>query len=502
MTPELQERLERCKTLPSPPGVATQIISLANDPEADMEGIAKVLAADPAIATKVLRIANSSMYAQQRGLENLRQAMVVIGLNATISLALSFSLLKSWQGGGEGGGLDYPLYWRRALMSATVSGVVARRVNLSAAEELFLASLIQDIGMLALDRSEPDLYASVGPEQINQAALIEAEIEKIGVDHAAVGGWLLGQWNFPERLQQAVAASHDFNLVPASHKNALFARCVALTGLVSETFLDADGSQRFQSLATVAKEYFNLNNEALGEILEEVGNRIPDAEQVFDTKILIDNSAEVILEDAKEALMLRNLTVLSAVDTLTDKTTSLLNRTKELEKLSQRDTLTGLYNRRALDCYLATAFEDAIEQGQPLSFAFADLDGFKAINDTYGHQIGDQILEATAKILQVNVRSCDVVARYGGEEFVIAFPRTDSQLVQIICERIVKAFQQTHHNVGRDEDLTVTISIGMATFDKSSQFTSVEQIVQAADKALYTAKLQGKNRTVSFDLVA
>ena len=126
MTPELTTQLEACKTLPSPPGVATQIISLANDPEADMNKIAKVLAMDPAITTKILRIANSPMYAQQRKTENLRQALVVLGLNATISLALSFSLLKSFQSDDEGDGLDYPLYWRRALLAATVSRVLPK----------------------------------------------------------------------------------------------------------------------------------------------------------------------------------------------------------------------------------------------------------------------------------------------------------------------------------------------------------------------------------------
>jgi HD-like signal output (HDOD) protein len=97
LTPELRTQLENCHNLPSPPGLATKIIRLANDPEADMSRIAEVLALDPAITTKILRIANSPLYARQRKTENLRQALMVIGLNATISLALSFSLLKSWQ---------------------------------------------------------------------------------------------------------------------------------------------------------------------------------------------------------------------------------------------------------------------------------------------------------------------------------------------------------------------------------------------------------------------
>ena len=96
LTPELRKQIESWNNLPSPPGVATKIIRLANDPDADMARIAEVFALDPAITAKILRIANSPMYARQRKTENLRQALMVVGLNATISLALSFSLLKSW----------------------------------------------------------------------------------------------------------------------------------------------------------------------------------------------------------------------------------------------------------------------------------------------------------------------------------------------------------------------------------------------------------------------
>ncbi len=209
ITPELRKKIENCHSLPSPPGVATKIIELANDPEVDIARIADVLALDPAITAKILRIANSPMYARQRKTENLKQALMVIGLNATISLALSFSLLKSWQASDQAGGLDYPLYWRRALLGATASHVLARVIGIKDGEELFLACLIQDIGVMALDRVVPDLYAGLGPEQGRQAALIKREQERIGVDHAAVSGWLLDKWQFPERTQQVVAASHD-----------------------------------------------------------------------------------------------------------------------------------------------------------------------------------------------------------------------------------------------------------------------------------------------------
>jgi diguanylate cyclase (GGDEF)-like protein len=500
MTPELIKQLEACKTLPSPPGVATQIVNLANDPDADMNKIAKVLAMDPAITTKILRIANSPMYAQRRKTENLRQAVVVLGLNATISLALSFSLLKSFQTKSSGEGFDYPLYWRRALLSATASRVLAEAADIKDAEELFLTSLIQDIGMLALDQSVPGVYENAGP-QARHAAIIVHEAEKVGVDHAAVGGWLLERWNFPERLQQAVAASHDPEQIPTGHENGPFARCVALTSLLAEVFLDQEGEQRFQTLAETAEKYFGIGKERLGELLNEVSNLIPDAEGVFETQIMVGASPDGIMDEAREALMLRSLHALQTVDSLQDQAESLETRTKELEETNRRDALTGLYNRRHLDEYLEDAFRQATERHQPVSIAFADLDKFKGINDTYGHQVGDQILEATAKILKASVRGDDVVARYGGEEFIIVFPGTDRALVQTICERIVKSFQATTHDVGAAEALAVTVSMGMATHAEDRMFESVDAFVKAADKALYTAKLQGRNRSIPFDLV-
>jgi diguanylate cyclase (GGDEF)-like protein len=108
----------------------------------------------------------------------------------------------------------------------------------------------------------------------------------------------------------------------------------------------------------------------------------------------------------------------------------------------------------------------------------------------------------TANILKANVRASDVVARYGGEEFMLVFPQTDYGLLKTICERIVRAFQETRHDVGVKRDLSVTISIGMATHNDGRRFRTVEELVKAADKALYSAKLQGRNRSVPFDLVA
>jgi diguanylate cyclase (GGDEF)-like protein len=496
MTPELQAKLQACNNLPSPPGVATKIVDLANDPNADMNTISNVIALDPAITSKILRVANSPMYAQRSTVETLRKALIVLGLNATVSLALSFSLLKSWQSKQDSDGLDYELFWRRALLSATAARILAPVAGVQDAEELFLNALIQDIGMLALTRAVEDLYIDTADLQLHQERLIRHERSKIGTDHAAAGGWLLKRWSFPNRLEQGVAASHSPDRVPKIHENGKFVRCVALSGLFAEVYLNSKGERHFKELAAGALKLLGINKDQLADLMEVMNEQIPTIESVFETK-LIDTSSETILEEAREVLMLRSLRTLQVVDDLHDKAAHLETRTKELEESSQRDALTGLYNRGYLDEFLANAFKVADQRGEPLSVAFADLDHFKSVNDTHGHQVGDQLLVSVAKMLEKNTRSADLVARYGGEEFILVFPGTDKALVAMICERIVKAIAAETYDFVED-GLSVTISIGYATHGETMSFGSIDEFVHAADTALYTAKMEGRNRSVEF----
>ena len=501
MTPELRAKLEACRTLPSPPGVATQIIAIANDPEAGIQDVAKVMALDPAITAKVLRLANSPLYARRGKVASIRDAVVVLGLNATISLALSFSLLKSWQNDDRADSLDYPLFWRRALLNATVGRVLADSVGLRRGEELFLTCLLQDIGMLALARIVPDLYSDVADQRAHDN-VIQVERDKLGVDHAAVGGWMLKSWNFPDQIEQGVSASHDPSRVPKVHPNGAFVRCAHVAGLIAEQLLAAGSERRLSSLANTAQRALAMNRARLDDVIRAVVSAVPEMERVFETSILADVETDLVLEEAREALLVRNLQSLEAVSRLKEHADSLEARTKELEESSRRDELTGLFNRRYLDAFLAAAFRHAKETGSPLSVAFADLDRFKHVNDQHGHQAGDHVLSATARLLQCSVRSSDIVARYGGEEFVLAFPDTDRRTAHAICERVVQACRRARHKLEADAALTVTISIGTATLDETSYFASCDDLVAAADKALYAAKLGGRDRTVTFDLVA
>jgi diguanylate cyclase (GGDEF)-like protein len=496
LNPEIEAQLRLSVNFPPPPGVATHIIELAQDPEIEMGKVAKALSMDSALSSRVLRIANSPLYAQRRKSENLRQALVVLGLNATLTLALSFSLVKSLRG-AKSNGLDYKYYWRRALLSATAARALSDFLHQSLAEEIFLAALLQDVGMLALDQSLPDLYRGIDALQQDHAALSELETKRLQVDHAYVGGWMMRNWHLPERLHNAITHSHRLQQSFTAEPAEVFERCVALSGPIADLFLQEPHQRQFAETALRAERSLGLDKMAFGQVLGTIGSMIPETEAIFEAELLSKQHPDLILEQARDVLMLRSLHALREINTLRAAVDNAASHALEAEEETRRDALTGVYNRAYLEQFLAREFDHAVRHKWPLSVAFADLDDFKNINESFGPQAGDRVLQATARILRGNTRETDIIARYGGEEFVVVLPATDAQTAHAICERIVMAFRSTGHVMG-SERANVTVSIGCATQDAQTHFSNPADLVAAADQALYTAKLHGRNRSVPF----
>ncbi len=165
---------------------------------------------------------------------------------------------------------------------------------------------------------------------------------------------------------------------------------------------------------------------------------------------------------------------------------------RELERMVVSDSLTGLFNRRALIDRLNGEFARVGRYQTPMALAMIDLDGFKPINDTYGHLFGDQVLRAVGGAILRSVRTLDIPARYGGDEFVLVLPQTDAAGALRVCERILKNVTGLELSPA-GEPLKLTASLGLG-FYPSEDVTTPEDLLRAADDALYRAKRAGKNR--------
>lgn len=162
-----------------------------------------------------------------------------------------------------------------------------------------------------------------------------------------------------------------------------------------------------------------------------------------------------------------------------------------LKELALTDSLTGLPNRRALEAWAATELTAALRHGFSFWVAMADLDHFKAINDSFGHVAGDQVLKSFAEILKACSRSSDLCCRIGGEEFLVVFTHTDVRGALVAVDRIREQFARQAFTFGA-RHLAVTASFGIAGIDEEVQ--DFNQLVMRADSALYCAKRLGRNR--------
>ena len=173
----------------------------------------------------------------------------------------------------------------------------------------------------------------------------------------------------------------------------------------------------------------------------------------------------------------------------------LRDRLEESVELALTDALTGLNNRRYLETHLKALAEQARAADRPLSVLFADVDSFKAINDTYGHDAGDAVLRELASRLRRNTRNIDLACRIGGEEFVVVMPDVGLDRASQAAERLRACIAGEPFQVDGETCLQVTASVGIATLD--GVHDSAEGLLRRADQALYLAKRGGRNRVVT-----
>lgn len=164
----------------------------------------------------------------------------------------------------------------------------------------------------------------------------------------------------------------------------------------------------------------------------------------------------------------------------------------QLYAMAVTDGLTGLYVRRYFDLRMAEEFEQAKRYGREFSLLMFDIDHFKKFNDTHGHQTGDAVLRRFARILKDNTRASDICCRYGGEEMAIILPENTCGDARALAEKLRETVEAFPFEGAGGQSLHVTTSIGVAAFGES--FEAADQLVEAADGALYAAKHAGRNR--------
>lgn len=206
---------------------------------------------------------------------------------------------------------------------------------------------------------------------------------------------------------------------------------------------------------------------------------------------------DILCQPISEAMLIHRVARALMIRRLNHSQTALTSENRDLWKLAITDGLTKLINRRHFNERLIGEFARARRFGGSLGCVIVDIDFFKKVNDTYGHLVGDHVLQALAVLLSKSVRSIDVAARYGGEEFVLLLPETIDEGLLHVAERIRETVEQydfrTCEGMEHQAPEKVTISLGVSKFPDPRVKTG-EQLLELADAALYRAKQNGRNR--------
>jgi diguanylate cyclase len=231
------------------------------------------------------------------------------------------------------------------------------------------------------------------------------------------------------------------------------------------------------------------------EKIENYAEKLSETEDILQINVLLEN----LMRDTHtmQAEIVRSREVLiqqrDSVESAQEKIRKLQEELSELSETVRMDQLTGVLNRRGLDEAMVREMARAQRGGGQLSVALLDIDNFKSLNDTYGHNVGDTALQHLAKVIQTTMRPTDVVSRFGGEEFVILLPDTDLEAAVSTVKRLQRALTKQFF-MGNNERLLITFSAGVALLKNDETEATV---IHRADQSMYLAKRTGKNRVMT-----
>jgi two-component system, cell cycle response regulator len=484
MNDTLRQLIKNCTSLPTMPAVAVEVLELTQQAEADLKQIARVITRDPALAGRVLKTVNSSFYGCSHSVSTINHALVILGLQSVKTLVLGFSLVSSLKN-DRGVYFDRQKYWRRSMFGASAARVIAQKAGVLQVEEAFLATLLCDIGQLVMDRVLGEQYANVTDVVKSHSDLSDREKQELQATHAQVGAFMAEQWKLPLLLAAPIAYHHNPDAVPEQTIKPIV-DVVHCASVCADVFCEEPAAAAIHRARQTLKARFGFEADAVDQLLNEVTTQTREVAKLFEINLNGNaNDYAAILKRANDALVELSLQGHTQVKQLEQ-------QRQVLEVKAKTDKLTGLANRGEFDTVFDASFAESTRSGKSLSVIMIDVDEFKSVNDTHGHQVGDSVLKYLAQIVKGLARPGDFISRYGGEEIVMVCANTPRPIAAAIAETIRRAIAARPVPTGFIS-INITASVGVATHEPAMGFKDAAHLLKAADLAMYKAKNCGRN---------
>lgn len=490
--PSMNDLFVDPRVLPTPPTAVLEIIRRADERDVDLSGIVTLIESEVSIAVQVLRMANSALYSPTNDITTIARAMTTLGLRTIRLLALTTALRALIP--QDSNAVDTAEIRHRMVLNGALARRAAEVIDPKIRDEAFLAGLLTGIGPVVLADRSPDI-CEVLTDADRRWPSIEREREVLGFTSDEVTAGLITRWGLPTMFGDAIRQRND----DATDGDPSLVLCLK-AGLLAEQILTRRGAGvALSELRSMFERFANSSVDDVDRWLVEAEPVVAETAALMQFRIPRDvGYAELLVEASERMVALQNSMDQQFFGGRAD-AGELARRNDELELEVATDSLTRLPNRRALDDRLSELLIESssgsLVGGRGLGVLMLDIDRFKAVNDTWGHGVGDDILCLVGALLLRQTRGADFVARIGGEEFIMLIPETTQGDLRALAERIRLAVADLALPLSGGDVVTVTVSIGGALVDDHPVVSSAREVLDLADEQLYAAKRRGRNRT-------
>ena len=497
MNMTINQWIERGRDLPVLSGSIANILSLTDGSESNVSQIADVIKRDVTLSAAILRITNSSAFGLVRKVTSIDQAVMFLGFKSIRNIALGVGVFNLFPPQEK----DFlSKVWQRSLVTGLAARELCNLTGNKKKEDAFTIGLLHDIGLIAFygyDKKK----ASELLNKIENDGRINLDDEKnyMGLNHVEAGRLLAERWRLPEEIVDTMIHHHDEQFDHINNGNLI--RIIYLGSLVGDIFYLGGKTESIKRFTEGCKKLLGISPEEADHLLQNIHPQLMEVAAYFDIAVGSGNTYEDILTKINEEVI--NITISNeaikhhltqAFDREKALSAKLEEANKDLKMLASKDPLTGLYNRQFLNELLEKEWMRSQRHGYSLSIIMADVDDFKKINDSFGHQEGDTVLKRIAESLSKCLRKNDYLARYGGEEFLFVLPQTNLNDACLAAERFRSACERLSISFNGNHKMSISISCGVAASLPGKRGDNIDILIQRADQALYDAKNSGKNR--------
>lgn len=496
---ETCDRIRSIEILSGHPRVAIRLIELSKQTEAELEDYSALIENDPGLASRMLALVNSAWFAPSHPVQTVKRAVCTLGLGQVRVIALSHcvaSLHKSIKLNKD----DARALWAASMCKAIAARMVCESLDSNHAQEAFTIALLQDLG-LALFSSidQPSVSALVQTVHSTASEAAAAEIAAFGMTHSAAGARLAKKLALPDLYAAAIERHHSEATGVEEPPTPVELACMVaallphdirfwntgdLTQLRGMILSDALPWDSLESFLQAIQTEFAVTDEYLND-----GAPTPDLMECLVYASEENARAASVLVAQNSSLMMGTGKLQAAVEVAE-------TAKQRAQTRADRDPLTNLFSRSGWDRRAKLTLHQAQNSGSTLGMAFLDLDNFKEINDTHGHQIGDRFLGEIGERIKEAVRTEDLVCRWGGDEFVILFRGAEEEGCEPALMRVKTHIESAPIQLD-DLVLEVSTSVGFVVVNAGSSKLELEALLKLADENLYRAKASGRGSVVS-----